>query len=218
MSTPKTILALITARLDRLQQQERAVLQRASVIGRVFYWGAVTDLSPQPARPSVGARLQALLRKELIQPEPSPFAGDDAFRFSHILIRGAAYESMPKRTRADLHERFASWLEHVVADRIYEYQEIVGYHLEQSFRYLSELGPIGDHGLKIAERASTRLSLAGRRAFAKGDVQAAAGLLTRGASLLPKRDQDEFSCFPKSPQCSRRPEHGMRLRSFSKRQ
>ncbi len=196
MSTPKTILALITARLDRLQQHERAVLQRASVIGRVFYWGAVTDLSPQPARTSVGARLQALLRKELIQPEPSPFAGDDAFRFSHILIRDAAYESMPKRTRADMHERFASWLEHMVGDRLPEYEEIVGYHLEQSFRYLSELGPIGDHGLTLAERGSTRLSLAGRRAFARGDVQGAAGLLSRAADLLPKGDPNRVQLLP----------------------
>ena len=196
MSTPNTILALITARLDRLEQQERSVLQRASVIGRVFYWGAVTDLSPQPARTSVGARLQSLLRKELIQPEASPFAGDDAFRFSHILIRDAAYESMPKRTRADLHERFATWLEHVVGDRLPEYEEIVGYHLEQSFRYLSELGPIADRGLTIAERAASRLSQAGRRAFARGDMKAAAGLLSRAADLLPKADPTRVQLLP----------------------
>jgi class 3 adenylate cyclase/tetratricopeptide (TPR) repeat protein len=196
MSTPKTILALITARLDRLQQQERSVLQRASVIGRVFYWGAVTDLSPQPARTSVGARLQSLLRKELIQPEPSPFAGDDAFRFSHILIRDAAYESMPKRTRADLHERFATWLEHIVGDRLPEYEEIVGYHLEQAYRYLSELGPIADHGLAVGERASTRLSHAGRRAFARGDMKAAAGLLSRAADLLPRADPTRVQLLP----------------------
>jgi class 3 adenylate cyclase/tetratricopeptide (TPR) repeat protein len=196
MTTPNTILALITARLDRLEQQERSVLQRASVIGRVFYWGAVTDLSPQPARTSVGARLQSLLRKELIQPEASPFAGDDAFRFSHILIRDAAYESMPKRMRADLHERFASWLEKVVGDRLPEYEEIVGYHLEQSFRYLSELGPIADHGLAIAQRAATRLSQAGRRAFARGDVKGAAGLLSRAADLLPKADPTRVQLLP----------------------
>jgi class 3 adenylate cyclase/tetratricopeptide (TPR) repeat protein len=196
MSTPKTILALITARLDRLQQQERSVLQRASVIGRVFYWGAVTDLSPQPMRTSVGARLQSLLRKELIQPEPSPFAGDDAFRFSHILIRDAAYDSMPKRTRAEMHERFASWLERVVGDRLPEYEEIVGYHLEQSFRYLSELGPVADHGLTVASRGSTRLSLAGRRAFARGDVKAAAGLLSRAADLLPEADPARVQLLP----------------------
>jgi tetratricopeptide (TPR) repeat protein len=196
VSTPRTILALITARLDRLDHQEQAVLQRASVVGRVFYWGAVTDLSSQSARGGVGARLQALLRKELIQPEPSPFAGEDAFRFSHILIRDAAYESMPKRIRSDMHERFASWLEHVVGDRLPEYEEIVGYHLEQSFRYLSELGPIGDHALTVATRASARLGLAGRRAFARGDIHGAAGLLSRAADLLPKEDPARVQLLP----------------------
>jgi len=196
VSTPKTIQALISARLDRLQDQERAVLQRASVIGKVFYWGAVTDLSPQLARGSVGARLQALLRKELIQPEPSPFAGEDAFRFSHILIRDAAYSSMPKRTRADMHERFASWLEHVVGERLPEYEEIVAYHLDQSFRYLSELGPISDRALIVAARASTRLGSAGRRAVSRGDMQAAAALLSRAADLLPKEDPGRVQLLP----------------------
>jgi class 3 adenylate cyclase/tetratricopeptide (TPR) repeat protein len=196
VSTPKTIQALITARLDRLQEQERAVLQRASVVGRVFYWGAVTDLSPQAARGDVGPRLQALLRKELVQPEPSPFAGEDAFRFSHILIRDSAYDSTPKRSRADMHERFALWLERVVGDRLAEYEEIVGYHLEQAYRYLAELGPVGDHGLALAGKASKRLDLAGRRAFARGDVQGAVDLLSRAAGLLPKGDPARVRLLP----------------------
>jgi class 3 adenylate cyclase/tetratricopeptide (TPR) repeat protein len=108
--TPGTIQALITARLDRLEDEERAVIQRAAVVGQVFFWGAVAELSPEDARPAVGSNLQTLQRKELIRPEASSFAGEDAFRFSHLLVCDAAYESMPKRTRADLHERFASWL------------------------------------------------------------------------------------------------------------
>ncbi len=111
VSTPGTIQALIAARLDRLEEDERELIQRASVVGRVFYWGAVTELSPQEVRGKVGGNLQTLVRKELILPEPSPFAGDDAFRFSHILVHDTAYGSTPKRTRADLHERTASWLE-----------------------------------------------------------------------------------------------------------
>jgi tetratricopeptide (TPR) repeat protein len=103
---------------------------------------------------------------------------------------------MPKRTRADMHERFALWLEHVVGDRLPEYEEIVGYHLEQSYRYRSELGPIGEHGLTVASRASTRLSSAGRRAFARGDVKAAAGLLSRAADLLPKAHPNRVQLLP----------------------
>src|SRR5204862_6171366 len=91
LATPGTIQALIAARLDRLHDEERAVIQRASVVGKVFYWGAVTELSPEPARAQVGGDLQTLLRKELILPEISAFAGEDAFRFSHILVHDAAY-------------------------------------------------------------------------------------------------------------------------------
>ena len=141
LSAPGTIQALITARLDRLQDEERAVIQRAAVVGQVFFWGAVTELSPEDARSAVGKNLQTLQRKELIRPDASSFAGQDAFRFSHLLVRDAAYESTPKRTRADLHERFASWLERVAGDRVAEYEEIVGYHLEQAHRYVDRAGP-----------------------------------------------------------------------------
>jgi predicted ATPase/class 3 adenylate cyclase len=188
VSTPGTIQALIAARLDRLEEDERAVIQRAAVVGKVFYWGAVTELSPEEARRKVGGNLQTLTRKELIVPEPSPFAGDDAFRFSHILIHDTAYGSTPKRMRVDLHERFASWLEHAAGPRLAEFEEIVGYHLELACRNLAELGPVDERGLAVAGRAAKRLGAAGRRAFARGDTPAAANLLSRATKLLPERD------------------------------
>lgn len=186
VSVPRTIQALIAARLERLHEDERAVLQRASVVGRVFYWGAVTELSPEDARSKVGGNLQTLLRKELILPEPSPFAGEDAFRFSHILVHDAAYSSMPKRTRAVLHERFAAWLERLAGARLAEFEEIVGYHFERAYQYAAELGPIDEHGLGLASNAATRLAAAGRRAFARGDMSTAAGLIRRASRLLPE--------------------------------
>ncbi len=188
VSTPGTIHALIAARLDRLQEEERAVIQRAAVVGKVFYWGAVTELSPEEVRGKVGGSLQTLVRRELILPEPSPFAGDDAFRFSHILVHDTAYGSIPKRMRADLHERFASWLERAAGARLVEFEEIVGYHLELACRYLAELGPVDERGLAIAARAAARLGAAGRRAFARGDTPAAASLLSRAKKLLSERD------------------------------
>jgi class 3 adenylate cyclase/tetratricopeptide (TPR) repeat protein len=185
LSTPGTIHALITARLDRLPDEERAVIQRAAVVGQVFFWGAVTDLSPEDARSTVGTHLQALHRKELIRPEASSFAGQDAFRFSHLLVRDAAYESMPKKTRADLHERFASWLEGVAGDRVAEYEEIVGYHLEQAHRYVIELGPTGDRSHALAEKASALLGRSGRSALDRSDMPAAINLLSRALELVP---------------------------------
>ena len=100
---------------------------------------------PMPSGPSVGRSLLALVRKELIRPGAlrSCRAGD-AFKFRHILIRDAAYEALPKSERAILHERFADWLERTVGERLAEYEEIVGYHLEQAHRYRTELGETGD--------------------------------------------------------------------------
>ncbi len=196
VAMPGTIQALIAARLDRLDDDERAVIQRAAVVGKVFYWGAVTELSPQEARVTVGGSLQTLVRKELILPEPSPFAGDDAFRFSHILVHDTAYSSTPKRMRADLHERFASWLERAAGARIGEFEEIVGYHLQLAHRYLAELGPVDGAGQEIAARASTRLAAAGRRASDRGDLPAAVSLLTRAKELRSAADPARVGLLP----------------------
>jgi class 3 adenylate cyclase/tetratricopeptide (TPR) repeat protein len=106
---PGTVQAVLAARLDRLEPAELAALQRAAVIGQVFWWGAVADLSPAEEAPAVASRLQTLVRKGLIRPDLRTFAGEDGFRFGHLLIRDAAYDSTPKRLRADLHERFADW-------------------------------------------------------------------------------------------------------------
>ena len=115
-----------------------------------------------------------------------------AFAFQHILIRDAAYASLLKRERAALHERFVTWADEVNGDRASEYEEILGYHLEQAHGYLSELGPLDDRGREIGRQASERLRAAGRRAFARGDMPAAANLLRRAATLLPAYDQDRL--------------------------
>jgi predicted ATPase len=187
-AVPGTIQALLSARLDRLGSEERTVIQGASVVGKVFYWGAVVELSPEEQRSAVGGHLQTLLRKELIIPDRSSFAGEDAFRFSHILIRDAAYESTPKQARAGLHEGFARWLQRVAGDRITEYEEIVGHHLEQAHRYRKELGPLDERGRDLAQEAARWLASSGRRAFARSDMAAAAHLFERAAALMPADD------------------------------
>jgi class 3 adenylate cyclase/tetratricopeptide (TPR) repeat protein len=195
-SPPSTIQALLAARLDRLDDEERAVIQRASLVGRVFYWGAVAELSPEDQRADVGAHLQALLRKELIRPDESTFAGEDAFRFSHILVRDAAYDSMAKQVRADLHERFAAWLERHSGDRVTEYEEIIGYHLERAYQYRTELGPVDEAARALAVRAAERLDSSGRRAFGRSDMTAAVGLLSRALFLLPEEEPLRHEILP----------------------
>jgi class 3 adenylate cyclase/tetratricopeptide (TPR) repeat protein len=197
MAVPPTIHALLAARLDRLQYEERAVIERASVVGKTFYTGAVTEMAPEPLRLQVPTHLMTLVRKELIRPDRSDVAGEDAFRFRHLLIRDAAYESMPKETRADLHERFAGWLERMAGPRLAEYGEILGYHLEQAYRYRAELGPVDDRGRELAGRAAAHLSASGHRATNRGDMRAAVHLLTRAAELLPVGSPDRLDLFPR---------------------
>jgi tetratricopeptide (TPR) repeat protein len=188
VKAPPTIQALLAARLDRLAPEERAVIERASVEGKVFHHGAVVDLSSDEARPDVNAHLQSLVRKELIRPSRAEFSGDDAFSFRHLLIREAAYDGMPKDVRAVLHQRFADWLERTTETWVAEYEEIVGYHLEQAFRYRRELGGGSDEVEELGRRAAQRLGAAGRRAHARGDEAAAVKLLDRGIRLLPQTD------------------------------
>jgi class 3 adenylate cyclase/tetratricopeptide (TPR) repeat protein len=185
ITIPPTISALLTARLDRLGVPERTVIERSAVIGQIFFRGAVEQLSPDRIRPLVGPSLRSLARKEFVRPHESIFAGQDAFRFAHILIRDAAYHGLLKRTRAELHERFVDWLEHVASDRVMEYEEIRGYHLEQAYLILVQLGPIDEHAARLGARGAEYLSSAGHRALARGDLPAAAGLLRRAATLLP---------------------------------
>jgi class 3 adenylate cyclase/tetratricopeptide (TPR) repeat protein len=188
LSIPPTVNALLDARLEGLPAEERAVLQRASVVGKVFWWGAVSELSPQEEQPIVGTLLQALVRRELIHPDRSSFTGEDAFRFGHILIRDAAYRGVPKEARANLHGQLARWLEFRAGDRVSEYEEILGYHLEQSCRYRSELGPVGKEDRQLTVEAARWLASAGRRALARNDIPATINLLTRAAALPPAND------------------------------
>jgi class 3 adenylate cyclase len=125
ITVPPTIQALLSARLDRLGRDERAVIERGSVEGKIFHRGAVSQLSTDDVRQSVWSHLQALVRKELIRPDRTDLPGEDAFRFRHLLIRDAAYEAMPKELRAELHERFADWLDQIDAEHLAEQDAIL---------------------------------------------------------------------------------------------
>ncbi len=147
VEVPPTLKALLAARLDQLDAAERRVLERGAVEGEVFHRGAVQALGPEEAQ--VTPRLAALVRRELIRPETAQFAREDGFRFRHLLIRDAAYDALPKSSRAELHELFAGWLEQR-GDGLVELDEILGYHLEQAARYRQELGQPDS---SLAERA-----------------------------------------------------------------
>jgi predicted ATPase/class 3 adenylate cyclase len=187
LPVPSTIHALLAARLEGLPADERAILMTAAVEGSVFHRGAVGELRPTLDTPLEDGLL-ALVSRDLIRPDTADFAGEKAFRFRHGLIRDAAYRSLPKNARADLHERYAAWLELTVGDRLREFEEIVGYHLEQAFQYRAAIGPLDSRVTLLAARASDRLEAAGRRALVRSDLPAAIGLLERVSRLLPTDD------------------------------
>ena len=195
LRVPETIQALLAARLDRLTEDERDMLQRASVIGQVFFWGAVAELTPPERTAGVGSQLQALVRKGLLRPDSQTIAGEDSFRFAHLLVRDAAYESMPKRRRGELHERFANWLEEKRGEGG-GVDEILGHHLEQACAYRLELGPAGAEEAALAARAADRLTRAGRRALGRGDLHAARNLLERAAALFDPDDPRRLELVP----------------------
>ncbi|MGH3126827.1 MAG: adenylate/guanylate cyclase domain-containing protein, partial [Gaiellaceae bacterium] len=140
LAVPPTISALLQARIDTLESELRVVLERAAIEGEVFHVGAVADLAPDSARAALDEHFAALVRKDLVRPERSLIAGQDAYRFRHLLIREAAYGAMPKELRAQLHERYAAWLERTADESAFELDEIVGYHLEQALVLRQELG------------------------------------------------------------------------------
>jgi class 3 adenylate cyclase/tetratricopeptide (TPR) repeat protein len=179
---PPTIQALLAARLDQLDASERGVLEKGAVEGKIFHRGGVEALGPD--EPDVPRKLMALVRKELVRPDRTQLAGDDAFRFRHLLIRDAAYDALPKAARAKLHARFAEWLDGL-DDGLIESDEIVGYHLEQAQRYRVELGIGGEETDELGRRAAERLTAAGERSLLRQDAPGAAGLLERARTLLP---------------------------------
>ena len=184
---PPTIAALLAARIDGLPAGEQAVLKRASVEGKVFHRDAALHLAPPAERALLTEHLEALVRKDLIQPAP-PGPGDDIFNFRHQLLRDAAYAAIPKTQRAQLHERFATWLEEKAGEHTAGYAEILGYHLEQADRYRTELR----RGSETQRQTGSRLPRHRRNPcpFRMADMPAAASLLSRALTLLPAESSE----------------------------
>jgi DNA-binding SARP family transcriptional activator len=185
---PPTIQALLGVRLQRLGPGASSVLACAAVIGKDFGVEAIRALLPSEARSPLSRNLQTLVAKRLIQHEPSDRRPGEEYNFRHSLIVEAAYRTIPKSHRADLHHRYADWLEYVFWEPATARPEILGYHLEQSVRYLSELRPMEARSSLLPRRAASHLETAGRAAHDRDDANAAVNLLVRAAALLPSDD------------------------------
>jgi class 3 adenylate cyclase/DNA-binding winged helix-turn-helix (wHTH) protein/tetratricopeptide (TPR) repeat protein len=185
VTVPSTIQALLAARLDSLPVQERELLEHAAIEGEVFHRTAVRAFAAERLDAEFESRLAGLVRKELIRPHRPTLYGGDAFRFRHLLIRDAAYDGMPKAIRAELHERFASWLQDNVRE-LAELDELTGWHLEQAVRYQHQLGR--DINPALTRRAAEHLHAAGRRARERSDTASATNLLERAHALVPEEN------------------------------
>ena len=182
---PPTISILLGARLDQLPEADRRVLECAAVVGRTFSAGALAELLPDRELEGLPGRLAQLSRRDLIRPDRSDVPDDQAYRFRHLLIRDAAYEAVPKRERAELHERFANWLEGRAVGDPGACGLIVGYHLEQAYRYRVELSDGVPAAMRLAERALAYIAPAAQTALERGDAHAAVSLLRRAVDLCP---------------------------------
>ena len=131
-----------------------------------------------------------------MRPDRSLFPGDDGFRFNHVLIRDVAYGSMSKELRAELHGRLAAWLTQREGAQLTGHDEIVGYHLEQAYRYRSELGRSDDDTRALALEGGRLLRGAGRRALDRQEPAAAAALLDRAAQLLTVEPGERVALLP----------------------
>jgi DNA-binding SARP family transcriptional activator len=171
---PPTVEALLASRLDRLDPRELAVLRRAAVVGRLFSREELDDVTPLDEAERTRNHLVELTQRGLLHPE------EGIFRFHHVLVRDVAYRGIPKSDRADLHELAAKGL-----DRRDGPDELVGYHFEHAYRYLSELARPDERAHELAAAGGERLGRAGIRAWKRADAPAAVNLLGRACDLLP---------------------------------
>jgi class 3 adenylate cyclase/tetratricopeptide (TPR) repeat protein len=185
---PDTVQSIIAARIDLLEPGDKALLQAAAVIGRVFWTGALAFV--EGGKPSdLERRLRKLVTRELIRPvRRSSMQGQDEYSFAHVLVRDVAYARLTREDRARLHESTASWLEAVSGDRAIDVAELLAHHHSTAL----ELRPSDDPERRrrvyrflvlAAERA--RSFDAGRAAsFYRSAVTQASTDLERGRALL----------------------------------
>src|SRR5207253_394926 len=176
---PDTLQALIAARIDGLPPPQRLVLQRASVIGRVFWPGSIAHLSPE-LQNAEEALDQLLLRDFVTRESRSSISGETAYRFKHVLIREVAYGGLSKSARAEYHARFAEWLGERTGE---ELLEIRAFHLDRAAALAAELE--GSPPAELAQLAADALAKAGRRALWRESYRTARKLLLRAVELEP---------------------------------
>jgi class 3 adenylate cyclase/tetratricopeptide (TPR) repeat protein len=201
-AVPTSIQTLLLARLERLDARGRALVEPAAVVGEQFHAGDVQALYAGAGAADVAAGLQELVRLDLIHPDHSPASvplppeSGDAYRFRHTMIQNVAYERMPDDRRAELHERYADWLEGQTNDRRSQFDELVGHHFHEAYRYACKLDPGGERTAFLARRAGERYAAAGQRAALRGDTRLVQAWLERAVRMLPADHPNRLRALP----------------------
>jgi class 3 adenylate cyclase/tetratricopeptide (TPR) repeat protein len=201
-TVPTSIHTLLLARLDRLSLGGRSVLEPAAVVGQQFHLGDLEALLPEASPSDLAAGLQELVRLDLIRADhgptsaPLPPNSGPGYRFRHATIKTVAYERLPDDRRAELHKRYADWLERETEDRRSQFNEIVGHHFHEAYRYANRLEAGGERATELATRAGERYAAAGQRAAVRGDTRLVLAWLGRAARLLPTDHPLRLAALP----------------------
>jgi predicted ATPase/class 3 adenylate cyclase len=185
---PEGLYAIIAARLDTLPGHERTLVQDASVVGKVFWAGALASIGD--AEPdAVDSALHQLARKEIVRPSKvSSIGGEVEFSFWHGLIRDVAYGQIPRRRRAAKHVAAAAWIERVAGERVSDQAELLAHHYGEALE-LSRSAGATDHVATLGDTTRRYWVLAGERAM-KLDVVQAAECFDRALALAPSSHPD----------------------------
>jgi DNA-binding SARP family transcriptional activator len=186
---PDSIQMLLAARLDRLDDADRAVAQAAAVCGTSFTSAEVSAL----VEGDVEASLLTLVRRELVRPGEAEDTGRGGWSFRHALVRDAAYAGVPKWRRAELHERLAERALEAGTDG----DASAAHHLDLALRARLESGERGSAVDRLAQRAAEHLRRAGLAAVDRDDWFAASSLLARACELLPRDAHERVELLPK---------------------
>jgi len=184
---PSSVQGIIAARIDTLSPEEKALVQDAAVLGKVFWAGELTHVSNLRS-PVTDERLRSLERKEFVRRERgSSVAGEAAFVFRHTLVRDVAYATIPRARRAHKHRLAAEWVESLAGDRPEDLADMVAYHYSTALEVATSAGEdVGD----LPARARAALREAADRALSLIAPAAAARFYEQALSLWPESDPE----------------------------
>src|SRR2546426_3947350 len=182
---PESVQGIISARLDTLAADLKALIQDAAVVGKVFWSGTLASMGSRDEG-DVRKGLHELARKELLRPaRMASMQGQAEYAFWHILIRDVAYGQIPRAARATKHRGVAEWIEAVAGDRVFDHAELLAYHYRAALD-LARAASVPDV-TQLEERARRFLVLAGDRAI-NLDVTRAISYYRQAGSLFPLDD------------------------------